>query len=134
MNISAANSPSFGKLKVNTNNMSYWQTRLSDQLDRKLKNSNSYASFEDEPMDVYILPKKNSDEDLEIRYVDPYSGKFFRDNRKIIKQEFNGSNPFETADKIAETLGRISRGEIKTPQMNTKSFINGTTDVFKMRP
>ena len=141
MNVSATNSPSFGKLKINRSNMTRDQYDLANQLGRILKNSDSYTPFDAKPIDVFILPKKGTKSRLEIRYADLSAEDFYRDNKKMIKQEYDGREPFEMADKIIETLGKLSSenkyiDSVYAPRsvyLNS-SYIDGTNEVSKISP
>lgn len=140
MQISNNNSLSFGSIQVNITRMTPGQRRISDRLFNSLKYSDKYSKLTTEKragedLDIYMLPRNGRG--VEIRFIDPYSGNFVRDNNKIIKEELYGtlSDKVERiTDKIIDTYEKIVNGVIKRPKEDVSKFIKGDTSMHRINP
>ena len=109
-------SPTFGKLKVNTSQMTPKQQDNSDKLDKSLHYSDGYQKFDDYPVDVFILPKKGSKSAIEVRFADPHTGLFYRKDNKIIRYTYNqlsGNNANDRDFHETKTKGTDTKKETK---------------------
>ena len=77
MRISNNTSPAFGSIQAGITKMDNYQKKVCDTFYRGIKYSEKYSKYTEEDIDIYVLPSKTAD--IEIRYMDPYSGKFFKD-------------------------------------------------------
>ena len=140
MQISNNNPQSFGSIQVNLSKMNSAQWRVSDRLFNSIKYSEKYSRLTSDvragdALDIYFLPK--SARGIEVRFIDPYSGQFVRDNNKIIKGELFStvSDKVESVtDKIVNTYEKIINGVIKRPEEDIAKVIKGDTEMCKINP
>lgn len=136
MHISNNTSPSFGSIQVGITKMNEYQRAVSDNFYRGIKYSKEYAKYAEEDVDVYVLPSKTAD--IEVRYMDPYSGKFFKgDDGKVISQPLlyiTKEGFWRFTDNVIETLKKIMEGAIKRPKADVHKVIMGDTTMAKINP
>ena len=135
MQISNINSPSFGSIQVGLSKMTQNQKRISDRLFNSLKYNDKYAKFTDNDLDIYMLPLKGRG--IEVRFMDPFSGEFVRENNKLVKTNLYGlvnESVEAVTDKIVELYEKIVNGVIKRPEPNIQKVINGKTEMCRINP
>ena len=135
MNLSTNLSPSFKGIQSNTEAMTLTQQRKTDSLYNAIKLSDGYQKHENGDIDVYILPRKGSNSDIEVRYADLHSGNFVKLNplNNSVSQKYK-TPTVKMADKVVDTLDKIQDGKIKRPNVDKNKFFKGETDTFKLRP
>lgn len=137
MQISNNNSPSFGSIQVRLSRMNRHQTGLSDRLFDTIKYAEKYQKLSGEDLDIYMLPAKSSKE-IEIRFMDPYSGMFVRNEKgKIIKETLRSGMAEKiegVADKVMETYKKIVDSVIPRPKEDLYKVISGKTEMATMNP
>lgn len=136
MRISNNTSPAFGSIQAGITKMDNYQKKVCDTFYRGIKYSEKYSKYSEEDIDIYVLPSKTAD--IEIRYMDPYSGKFFKDEEgKIIKQPLlyiTREGFWRFTDNVIETLKKITEGAIKRPKADVHKVIMGDTTMAKINP
>lgn len=136
MQISNNTSPAFGSIQAGITRMDNYQKKVCDTFFRGIKYSEKYSKYAEEDIDVYVLPSKTAD--IEVRYMDPYSGKFFRDGEgKIIKQPLlyiTREGFWRFTDNVIDTLKKITEGAIKRPKPNIHKVIMADTEMAKLNP
>ena len=138
MQISNNLSPSFGSIQVNVSEMNREQRGKSDAVFRTLKYSDRYQPLEHQDVDIYLLPNKKHKNMIDVRYMDPYSGEFIRNNQnKIINQTLKASNMDSIgyfADHVIDTLAKIVKGVYHRPNINVRNVVDGNTTMAKINP
>lgn len=135
MNISSNVSPKFTSIYLNTSDMNKVQERKANRLYNAIKYSDGYQKHQDGDIDVYIMPAKNNDSALEIRYADLYSGSFIHGkNNHLLKNTYKYNNIYDIADNVVATMDKIANGEIKRPEVDKEKIFNGETDVYQVNP
>ena len=138
MQISNTTSPSFGSIQVALSKMNNSQRDISDKFYRAVKYSDDYITYADNDIDIYVLPSKDKKADVEIRFMDPYSGRFYRgENGKIIKHplKYDYSDKFwDFTDNVIANFKKIATGAIKRPTANIHNVIMGKTEMAKLNP
>lgn len=135
MQVMNNNSPSFGSIQVAISRMNSRQRGLSDKLFRTIKYTESYNDLSSEALDIYMLPgKKNGD--IQVRFMDPYSGKFVRNSKGQIINKILASAKSEkveeVADKIIDTFKKIINNTIERPRAVISDVINNNTEMAKI--
>lgn len=130
-------SPSFGSIQVQSSKMNRKQINTSNSLYDTIKYSDEYSKLSDEDIDIYILPKGKSN--IEVRFMDPYSGNFVRDNNRIIKYSLDADScrfaPKEQlAKQVLDTLQNIVSGIFKRPKIDSRKIVDGNTEMAKLNP
>ncbi len=136
MRISNNTSPAFGSIQAGITKMDNYQKKVCDTFYRGIKYSEKYSKYTEEDIDIYVLPSKTAD--IEIRYMDPYSGKFFKDEEgKIIKQPLlyiTREGFWRFTDNVIETLKKITEGAIKRPKADIHKVLTNDTEMVKLNP
>ena len=137
MKISNNYSPSFGSIQVGLSKMNSKQMALSDRLYDTIKYSESYLPVENNDIDIYMLPSKSRNE-IEIRFMDPISGNFIRNqNGSILKHKLGSgksSKIEEICDQVINTYKYILDGAISLPKINMDNILKDKTDVARLNP
>lgn len=139
MQISNNNSQTFGSIQVRLSHMNRNQRCISDRLFNSIKYDNKYSKLTSnvragEDLDIYMLPKGKG---IEIRFMDPYSGNFVREDNVIVRENLLSvlSDRVESAtDKIVDLFEKIKNGVIKRPKENISKFVNEETDMHRVNP
>ena len=138
MQISNNVSPSFGSIQVAYSQMNSYQRNVSEKFFRAVKYSDEYAPYVDKDVDIYVLPSKNKNADVEILFMDPYSGRFYRGkNGKIIKRPLKYADNdrfWNFTDKIIEEFKKMAMGAIKRPTADIHKVVMGKTEMTKLNP
>ena len=136
MQVTNNTSPSFGSIQVALSKMDKNQRGESDKLYKAIKYDDKYSPLAEKDVDIYILPSKTSH--IEVRYMDPYSGKFYRkENGEIIKHHLKYLSVdkfWEFVDKVVNTYCTAAKEEIKRPEANIHNVIMGNTEMTKINP
>lgn len=130
-------SPSFGSIQVRLSKMNRTQIELSDRLYRTLKYDAHYSKIADNDLDLYMLPAKTHDS-IEIRYMDPFSGNFVRDEQgKIMRENLSSlinSKVEKVTDAVVDTYNKILNNVIKRPKEDLSQIVSGKTDIARVNP
>jgi hypothetical protein len=114
------------------------QREKSDMLFNALKYCDRYQPLEHEDFDIYILPNKKNKDKIDVRFMDPYSGEFVRNNKnKIINKTLETSDINEVwdfTDKILDTLQKMVKGIYKRPAIDVSKVVNNETTMAKINP
>ncbi len=137
MQVTNNTSPSFGSIQVNISKMNNYQRGVSNKLFRAIKYSENYSPIAEKDVDIYFLPSKG--DDIEVRFMDPYSGRFFRDkDNKIIRQQVGysgkGNKFWNLADSVIENFRKMVTGEIERPKANVHKVVIGETEMTRINP
>ena len=135
MHVSINNSMSFGSIQVGIRRMNSNQARISDRLFDSIKYNEKYTNIMSSDLDIYMLPRKGKG--IEVRFMDPYSGEFVKENDKVIKTNLYGivSESVEAVtDKVVDLYEKIVTGKIKRPEADIDSVINGNTTMCRINP
>ena len=135
MNISTNYSPMFGtSLLVNKTNMTNRQIANSEKISDYLDYSEAFQDHRDDDVDIFILPKGEKGANVEVRFADPISGKFYRHDGKIVRYTYGNFNGVSAAEEINSTLADIETGKIKRPKINMKKVFDGKSEVCRIKP
>ena len=138
MQISNSLSPSFGSIQVGISKMDRDQRAKSDAVFSTLKYSDRYQPLEHEDIDIYLLPDKRHKGSINVRFMDPYSGEYIRNNKnKIINKTLQTSNMYDIgcfADDILDILQKIVKGVYSRPKADIGKVVNGNTTMARINP
>lgn len=138
MNISSNFSPSFGSIQVNLSRMNNTQRDLSDKFFNAIKYDDKYQQLENEDVDIYLLPGKESSQ-VEVRLMDPYSGNYIRDDKgRMIKRTLGVRDSIDkilsASDKVVESISNVVSGIFSRPKPNIEKIFEGQTEMAKINP
>lgn len=134
MRINSISALSFGAIQVQKSKMGWQQRGASERLVQTIEYTDKYSDLKEDgkDIDIYILPKKN---DLEIRFMDLYSGNFIRNKKgKILNTVMNVwvNDGYERAtERTLNLYEKVINGEIARPD---GYFVNGDSDISKINP
>ena len=134
MEVSKNYSPSFSGIQIKSSTMNKVQQNLSRTVSDMLDYADEYIKVADD-VDLYFLPGKSKNS-VTVRFVDRFSDMFFRkDDRVPLQVSVNKKMNLDNFVEVLKTkLANIGNGKYAAPEYDEVKFLNGTTDVAKMKP
>ena len=129
--------PSFGKIHINSSEMTSRQNNISNLILDRLDYKDEYLKADENDVDLYFMPAPN--QSVKVYCVDVNSQQIIKNkNSKDLTHTFSldkgFGNLYTKINALLKSLDKINKKEIKRPLVNTDLIANAQTDVARLRP